>query len=110
MSGGALTDYCGGLTSMLDWAHKLERDNPLLAQQIRDLYVLLDAYDRYLSGDTGDERIEAAWGKYHEKWFKVTPEKLSEMILTDAKAEVDAYLESVRTGHDPRPPWWEVRP
>ena len=56
------------------------------------------------------ERIEAAWGKYHEKWFKVTPEKLSEMILTDAKAEVDAYLESVRTGHDPRPPWWEVRP
>ena len=108
MSGGALTDYNGHLTDMLDWAHRLERDNPLLAKQIRDLYVLLDRYDYYLSGDIGEEEIEEAWEKYRTKWIKMTTAKLSEKVLADVRAEVDAYLESIRTGHDPRPDWWRV--
>ena len=107
MSGGALTDYNGHLSDMLDWAHRLERDNPLLAKQLRDLYVLLDRYDYYLSHDIGDEEIEAAWEKYRTKWLKMTS-KLSEQVIADAKAEVDAYLESIRTGHDTRPDWWRV--
>ena len=107
MGGGALTDYNGHLTDMLDWAHRLERDNPLLAKQLRDLYVLLDRYDYYLSHDIGDAEIEAAWEKYRTKWLKMTS-KLSEQVIADAKAEVDAYLESIRTGHDTRPDWWRV--
>ena len=108
MSGGVLTDYNYNLTSMLDWAHKLERDNPLLAKQIRDMYVLLDAYDRFLSGDTGDRDIEAAWENYCTRWLRITPDRLSKMFIADAKSEIDTYLESISTGHDPRPDWWRV--
>ena len=54
MYGGELTDYQQDLYRVGEWADKLEKENPLLAQQMCDLLELLTAYDEYLSGDIDD--------------------------------------------------------
>lgn len=81
MSGGGLTDRWGGLYPMLDWARTLDRYNPLLAEQLRDMYELLNRYDYYLAGDIGADDIKKAWDKYHNKWIKIDTEVMFERCL-----------------------------
>lgn len=101
MSGGKLTDYQHDLYKLGDWADKLEKENPLLAQQMRDLLELLTAYDKYLSGDIDDKDIEGAWEKYRKKWIHMND---STVVLT----LFDACLELVNAavkGHDKPKEW-----
>lgn len=69
MSGGALTDYHHDLFRMGEWAQVIERENPLLAEQMKDMCKLLGRYDYYLSGDIGEDSIEKAWSEYRDKWI-----------------------------------------
>lgn len=68
MSGGALTDYRHDLYRMCDWADGLEKVNPILATQVRDMCLVLYKYDRFLSGDISEEDAVKAWDKYLDKW------------------------------------------
>ena len=99
MSGGVLTDYRHNLYLLNEWAKRIESQNPLLAEQLYDLYELLDRYDYYLSDDIGDERIQEAWAKYRDKWLGIGSDKLREMVIAEAKARVDDYIQSVERGY-----------
>lgn len=80
MSGGALTDYRHNLYQMDEWADKIERENPLLADQMRDMCKLLGRYDYYLSGDIGEDDIEKAWNEYREKWINIDTQAVEETM------------------------------
>lgn len=93
MSGGALTDYGGSsLYAMEDWAMRLEKDNPLLAEQMRDMAKLLGRYDYYLSGDIGEEAIEKAWTAYRDKWLGMDPEELRRIMFGKCMDLVDSMI------------------
>lgn len=81
MSGGHLTDYRHNLGDMLDWARGVEKDNPLFAEQLRDVYKLLDRYDYYLSGDIGKDGIRKAWEEYTAKWSHMDNEKVRQIMF-----------------------------
>ena len=83
MSGGAF-DY--NHFWLEDWAKLVEPENPLLAEQMRDLCELLGSYDYYLSGDTEGEEIEKAWIKYRNKWIDAPVDHVG-------KKMEDIYLE-----------------
>lgn len=68
MSGGGLDDDYR-LYLLDDWACTLDRMNPLLAKQLRDLRKLLHAYDYWLAGDYGTEEVEEAWKTYCDRWL-----------------------------------------
>lgn len=78
MSGGAF-DYKHFM--LWDWADIIEKQNPLLATQMRDLAELLNEYDLYICGDTGDERVESAWTKYRDKWIEMDTASIEEMMF-----------------------------
>lgn len=80
MSGGALTDYHYDIYKLNDWADALEKENRLLAENMRDMSTVLTAYDMYMSGDWGEERVEQEWEKYRSKWFHLTNEDLQKFI------------------------------
>ena len=109
MSGGALTNCEHNLFVLGDWADRVEAENPLLAEHMRDLYDLLYKYDYYMSGDIGKDEVFKAWEAFHTKWFCVPKDAMADHILSKVKAEADAYIDSIRLGYDPRPKWWEVR-
>ena len=101
MSGGALTDYGGGLYHLKEWSEKIRPVNPLLAEQLRDLYTLLDRYDYFLSGDIGEARLTEAWEAYSAKWLGITPEQMTETVVATARAEIEGYLQSLKLGYNP---------
>ncbi len=109
MSGGALTNYEHNLFILGEWADRVEAENPLLAEHMRDLYDLLYKYDYYMSGDIGEDEVSKAWEAFHTKWFDVSKEDLAGRIAMNAMKQAEAYVESVSKGYDPRPRWWEVR-
>lgn len=108
MSGGALTDDRYDLYRLDDWSNKVERENPLLAELMRDLGKVLHAYDYYLSGDTGEEAITKAWDKFRAKWIGVSEEEMTERVSRKAMEAAKRYVDSVTKGFDPTPKWWEV--
>ena len=108
MSGGALTDDRYDLSRLDDWSDKVERENPLLAELMRDLGKLLHVYDYYMSGDKGEESVSRAWEVFHTKWIGISKEDLAGHITMKAMKQAEAYVESVCLGYDPRPKWWEV--
>lgn len=67
MSGGSIGDY--GYYRLNEWACDVERENPVLAELLRDLEKVLHDYDWYISGDTGKESAEASWQAFREKWL-----------------------------------------
>lgn len=78
---GELTDYKYDLFRIKDWAEVLKPINPLLSEQLYDLYGLLMDYDSYLSGDTSDTTIESSWMTYKSKWIgTISPELESTMV------------------------------
>lgn len=76
MSERILTDNGYGLLHLLMWADEIERENPLLAEQLNDLYILLNKYDDYLSEDVGRDDVQDAWRKYKNKWINADEEGL----------------------------------
>ena len=97
MSGGALTDYgVNSLYSITNWAREIERENPLLAQQLRDLFDLLHAYDYYLSGDYGKVEIEKAWTKYREKWIKMDTDQVVQILFDKCLEMVDGAVKGCK--------------
>ena len=101
MSGGVLTDYRHNLYLLKEWAGRIESQNPLLAEQLCDLYELLGKYDYFLSADIGEERIQEAWAEYRDKWLGIGSDRLREMVIAEAKARVDDYIQSVERGYIP---------
>lgn len=101
MSGGALTGYEWDLGRLQEWAGKVEEANPLLAEQMGDLYDLLVVYDYYLSGDWSESTVGEAWGKYRAKWMGMDSEAMVDHIVEKAKADFLEYLESARLGYRP---------
>ena len=96
MSGGGLSEY--GETRLYiidDWARYLRSENPVLAELLTDLRKVLDAYDYYLAGDSGAERVENAWKKFSEKWLSQDLEKLKPIIMERCRELIDSLL----TGH-----------
>lgn len=93
MSGGALTDYGGSsIYTLRQWAREIEIENPLLAEMLRDQYDLLVAYDYYLSGDSGHDRVEKAWKEFSEKWLSKDPEVLGELIMRRCERLVESTI------------------
>lgn len=92
MSGGELTDYRHNLYDIEMWANKIEHDNPLLAEQMHDLYILLNKYDDYLSADIGEDAIQRAWNEYSRKWMNMTEEGLKEFMMRKCEACIDSMV------------------
>lgn len=93
MSGGHLTDHYYNLGCLEDWATVIEREaNPLLAEQMRDLYNLLNLYDYYLSGDTDEDVIQSGWEAYRDKWFGMNKEELKQVMLDKCTAYCDSMV------------------
>ena len=100
MSGGELTDYYGGLYKLDEWATKLDKHNPVLAEMMRDLRVLLDRYDYYLSGDIGEERLAEAWAQFRDKWLHgsaMTPEA----VFARARESMADFMDTLELGYSP---------
>lgn len=96
MSGGGLSEYGETrLYIMDDWARYLRLENPVLAELLTDLRKVLDAYDYYLAGDSGAERVERAWKAFSEKWLSKDLEKLKPIIMERCRELIDSLL----TGH-----------
>ena len=96
MSGGGLSEYGETrLYIMDDWAKYLRLENPVLAELLTDLRKVLDAYDYYLAGDSGAERVERAWKTFSEKWLSKDLEKLKPIIMERCRELIDSLL----TGH-----------
>lgn len=65
MSGGTLE----GIWSISDWLYQLRRDenklcNTQVAGLVKEVRDLLEEADLFLSGDTGEERMEKAWTRF----------------------------------------------
>ena len=101
-SGGALTEYTHNLSDIKDWARQIERHNPLLAQQLDDMYDLLDRYDYYLSGDIGEDGIQKAWKKYCDKWINIDTEKVEQVMFEKCLDLVDRMIKGYAKNED----WW----
>lgn len=96
MSGGALTDDGShSLYNIEYWADKLESYNPMLSEMLRDMGALLDRYDYYMSGDTGKESVERAWGEFKGKWMNLDDDKVAEL----AKRYLERMAQSMEKGH-----------
>ena len=93
MSGGAF-DY--NQYWLDDWAKQIEPENPLLAEQMRDMCKLLNRYDYYLCGDIGEEEIEKAWTKYRDKWIKMDTERIETMMFEKCLEMVDSMIKGYR--------------
>lgn len=96
MSGGDLTDYKHNLYDLMMWANKVEGENPLLAEQMRDLYRLLDRYDYYLSADIGKEDMQKAWSEYREKWMACDTDMVKAFLMKECEALVDSVVKGWR--------------
>lgn len=101
MSGGVLTRYTHDLYRLTEWANSVERENPLLAEMLRDMNHLLDRYDYYMSGDIGQDSIRKEWGDFRSKWMLRSESSWNKVVIDRAKAEIDGYLESIRLGYRP---------
>lgn len=100
MSGGTLTDGTTSLYAMMRWAEAIEKDNPLLATQLRDLYSLLRSYDYYLSGDIGENAINEAWKQYCEKWIEMDSEHVEELLFDRCLYLVHSAIKGYRVNED----------
>ena len=92
MSGGGLSDWDDNsrLYIMDDWIRHVRQENPLLADMMVDLKKLLEAYDYYLAGDSGAERVENAWKKFSEKWLSKDLEKLRPIVMKRCTEIIDS--------------------
>ena len=101
MSGGVLTDYgSSSISSIYDWARIIERENPLLAEQMRDLGELLGRYDYYLAGDIGEDSIQKAWEKYRTKWIEIDTEKVEQVMFEKCLDLVDGMIKGFTKHED----------
>lgn len=93
MSGGAFNykEYWLG-----DWARQIEPENPLLAEQMRDMCELLGRYDYYLCDDIGKKEIEKAWTKYRDKWIEMDTERIETMMFEKCLEMVDSMIKGYR--------------
>lgn len=92
MSRGELTDYKHDLFRINDWAEVLKPINPLLSEQLHDLYGLLRDYDSYLSGDTSDTTIESSWATYKNKWVGIISPELESTMVDICMGELSKML------------------
>ena len=93
MSGGGLSEYGETrLYIMDDWAKYLRLENPVLAELLTDLRKVLDAYDYYLAGDSGAERVERAWKAFSEKWLSQDLEKLRPIIMERCREMIESLI------------------
>ena len=97
MSGGGLSDWDDNsrLYIMDDWIRHVRQENPLLADMMVDLKKLLEAYDYYMAGDSGAERVEKAWTKFSEKWLSKDLERLKPLVMERCRD----LINSVISGH-----------
>lgn len=96
MSGGSLTDYNHNLYLLNDWADKIEAENPLLAEQMRDMAYLLGRYDYYMSGDIGENGIQKAWGEYRDKWIEMDTDEVKKLMFEKCLDMVNSILKGYR--------------
>lgn len=97
MSGGGLSDWDENsrLYIMDDWIRHVRQENPLLADMMVDMKKLLEAYDYYIAGDSGAERVEKAWAKFSEKWLSKDLERLKPLVMERCRD----LINSVISGH-----------
>lgn len=96
MSNGELTQSQYDLHRLCDWSEVIGKYNPLLAEQMRDLYALLRSYDKYITGLIGDMDIETSWASYKAKWIDVSSHATE---TTMVRICMDT-LESMLKGHN----------
>lgn len=100
MSGGHLTDHgTYSLYALEEWAMGVERENILLASMLRDLRVLLDRYDYYLSDDIGEESIEKSWGTFRDKWLNIDSDSITELLFEKCLEMVDGAIKGYKDGN-----------
>ena len=80
---------------MDDWIRHVRPENIILADMMEDLKDVLQAYDYYLAGDSGEERVEKAWKKFSDKWLSKDLGKLKPIIMERCRELID----SVISGH-----------
>lgn len=80
MSGGYLTDHEYDLCRLKNWAQKIEQENVILAEMLRDLYDLLGRYDYYMSGDINVEDVKKAWCRFRDKWIAFNRDEIEKII------------------------------
>ena len=97
MSGGAF-DYKEWYLG--EWAQQIEQENPLLAEQLRDLHKLMGRYDYYLSGDIGKDGIQKAWEEYTAKWFHMDNEKVRQIMFEKCLGLCETVLKGYLDGKD----------
>lgn len=100
MSERILTDNGYGLLHLLMWADEIERENPLLAEQLKDLYILLNKYDDYLSEDVGRDNVQDVWRKYKNKWINADEEELKKYMMKECERHVDTMIKGWRMKRD----------
>ena len=92
MSGGGLSDWDENsrLYIMDDWIRHVRQENPLLADMMVDLKKLLEAYDYYMAGDSGVDRIQKEWKRFSEKWLSKDLEKLRPIVMKRCTEIIDS--------------------
>lgn len=91
MSGGGLTDYGGGIYMFEDWARTIRRHNPVLADMMGDMYELLRAYDYWLAGDCGTDRIDEVWNRFRDTWLKPDNPHIEETLRDAMEAIIGSW-------------------
>ena len=94
MSGGGLSDWDENsrLYIMDDWIRHVKPENPTLADMMADMKKLLEAYDYYIAGDSGAERVEKAWTKFADKWLSHDLEKLKLIVMERCREIVESLI------------------
>lgn len=93
MSGGGLGD-CGPYM-VEDWAGGIRPHNPVLADMMDDMYEVLTAYDHWLAGDCGADKVETEWGAFRDRWL----DRDGPQVEGSLRQAMEGIIRSWRTGH-----------
>lgn len=101
MSGGYLTDYGRYSISAVDeWAEKIEPQNALFAEQLRAMRKMLDAYDLFMSGDIGEDKLTAEWTAYAAKWLDFDTKTVGELVKGILEKVAEGITNGCRKGEE----------
>lgn len=92
MSGGGVSDV--GIYMFEDWARVIRPHNPLLAEMMFDMYEVIRAYDYWLAGDSGTDRVSKVWGEFRDKWLKEDTPQIEESL----RQAMEDIIRSWKTG------------
>lgn len=95
MSGGRFNYLdCSLQDAIFNYAEKPgnQFEDREIARLVWDVFELLHVWDKYCSGDTGEETWLKAKSDFKAKWFKKKPEVRVKEIIDEAVEELRAEL------------------